>query len=116
MRQGAEVLGEAMSQQTTREDLRARFPDRARTRGGAIILFCVECCGGERAEARRCAERSCFLWPFGPAGRFERLKAKQADGSTPDPEDVAEMFADDETEEQGGEDGEASTDARQVGF
>ncbi len=71
---------------------------RFATRGGAIILFCVECCGGERAEARRCEERTCFLWPFGPAARYERKKAKGAAPVEADADDIAEFFADESEE------------------
>ena len=47
------------------DELEARFPvlaERAKTsRVSAIKLFCIECMGGNRAEARSCAETDCFL-------------------------------------------------------
>ena len=46
------------------------------TRAVAVRLQCVECMGGERAEARRCATRTCLLWPFGLAALAEKRAAK----------------------------------------
>ena len=34
------------------------------TRASAIRLRCLECCGNQRAEVRRCPDRQCPLWPF----------------------------------------------------
>jgi hypothetical protein len=30
----------------------------------AVRAHCVDCCGGEAAEARKCVVTSCPLWPF----------------------------------------------------
>lgn len=29
-----------------------------------IRNFCIECCGGDRTEARRCVAVRCQLWPY----------------------------------------------------
>ena len=53
---------------TAHDEVAARFPEmtaRATTgsKAAAIKLFCIECMGGERAEAARCESRTCWLWP-----------------------------------------------------
>lgn len=52
---------------TLRDEIRAKYPERAARAGksakSAIRLFCIECCGGDSGEARRCQVRDCFLWP-----------------------------------------------------
>ena len=35
------------------------------SRAKAVRLKCIECCGWDRAEARRCQITSCALWGFG---------------------------------------------------
>jgi len=32
----------------------------------AITLYCIDCCGGQRAEVARCSSYSCPLFPFKP--------------------------------------------------
>ena len=34
------------------------------TRAKAIRVKCLDCCGGNSAEVRRCASKNCALWPF----------------------------------------------------
>jgi len=34
------------------------------TRKQAIRAKCLDCCGGSRAEVKRCANEDCPLWPF----------------------------------------------------
>lgn len=34
------------------------------TRGQAIRMKCVDCCGGIRAEVRKCTATECPLWPY----------------------------------------------------
>lgn len=50
-----------------RDEVRSKYPalaERARTGPKAAIrLFCIECMGGSRSEARTCQTRDCFLWP-----------------------------------------------------
>lgn len=52
---------------TLRDEIRVKYPERAARAGksakSAIRLFCIECCGGDAGEARRCQVRDCFLWP-----------------------------------------------------
>jgi len=61
---------------TIRDELARKLPRSVerytRSRPTAIRLFCIECMGGSAIDAGTCAERSCFLWPHGPAGRKER--------------------------------------------
>ncbi len=37
---------------------------RLGTRSAAIRGFCVECVGGDLAEARNCCSKECLLWRF----------------------------------------------------
>ncbi len=30
----------------------------------AVKAKCVDCCGGEKSEARKCVATGCTLWPF----------------------------------------------------
>lgn len=50
-----------------RDEIRAKLPKLAeRAKNGpkaAIRLFCVECMGGSKGDAKRCETRDCFLWP-----------------------------------------------------
>ena len=52
---------------TLRDEIRVKYPERAARAGksakSAIRLFCIECCGGDVGEARRCQVTDCFLWP-----------------------------------------------------
>lgn len=57
-----------------RDELRAKHGNPT-TRGKAIVMFCRECCGGA-VDARKCETRDCFLWPFGPAAKAEKRRAK----------------------------------------
>lgn len=34
------------------------------TRGKAIRLKCLDCCGGNSAEVRRCPSENCPLWRY----------------------------------------------------
>lgn len=34
------------------------------TRGKAIRLKCLDCCGGNNAEVRRCSATNCPLWRY----------------------------------------------------
>lgn len=43
---------------------RRRKPGELPTRKVAIRLHCIECCGYQRAEVRRCDNRKCWLWPY----------------------------------------------------
>ena len=58
---------------TLRDEIRAKYPERAarsvKSAKSAIRLFCIECCGGDVGEARRCPVRDCFLWPHVRAWR-----------------------------------------------
>ncbi len=50
-----------------REEVAAKYPalvEKAKTsRLVAVRLFCVECMGGSRNEAKACATKACALWP-----------------------------------------------------
>ena len=35
-----------------------------RSRKKAVREKCIDCCGGVRAEVRKCPATSCALWPF----------------------------------------------------
>ena len=49
---------------TERDRLRVRYPGMADGgRAGAVRLFCLECMGGNRADAAHCKTSDCFLWP-----------------------------------------------------
>lgn len=52
---------------TLRDEIRVKYPERAarsaKSAKSAIRLFCIECCGGDAGEARRCKVTDCFLWP-----------------------------------------------------
>lgn len=57
-------------------DLRIKKPGKARradyqnSRAAAIDLKCEDCCGGSLNEAKKCEVYTCFLWPYGPAGKL----------------------------------------------
>lgn len=38
--------------------------DERITRGKAIRLKCLDCCGGNNAEVRRCPVTNCSLWRY----------------------------------------------------
>ena len=58
---------------TLRDEIRAKYPERAarsvKSAKSAIRLNCIECCGGDVGEARRCHVKDCFLWPHVRAWR-----------------------------------------------
>lgn len=58
---------------TLRDEIRVKYPERAaraaKSAKSAIRLFCIECCGGDAGEARRCQVTDCFLWPHVKAWR-----------------------------------------------
>jgi hypothetical protein len=63
-----------------------RLADRAHTHPLAgVELHCIDCCGWERAEATRCAVRSCSLWAlnrriFGAGARRKRPPGGKREG------------------------------------
>lgn len=65
-----------------REKLPASVAKYRSSRLVAIRLFCVECMGGSTRDAATCADRSCWIWPHGPAARKERMASK-APGEQP---------------------------------
>lgn len=46
------------------------------TRGKAIRLKCLDCCGGNNAEVRRCPAENCPLWRYrmGSEKKAEELR------------------------------------------
>ncbi|RPJ39801.1 MAG: hypothetical protein EHM35_01455 [Planctomycetaceae bacterium] len=52
---------------TFRDEIRAKYPAlAARAERGpkaAIRMFCIECMGGQKADAKACRVEACFLWP-----------------------------------------------------
>ena len=71
-----------------RDEIRTKFPNAAAaaataSRRQAIRLFCIECMGGSSKDARECETRDCFLWPYGPAARFERQGGPKGTISAP---------------------------------
>lgn len=74
---------------TIRDEIRAKYPTRAaravKSAKSAIRLFCVECCGGDVGDARRCQVRDCFLWPHVKAWRAPTAGGVVI-GVTPQPE------------------------------
>lgn len=78
---------------TLRDELRAKYPERAarasKSAKSAIRLFCIECCGGEAGEARRCQVRNCFLWPHVKAWRAPQLEGSLSMAAAE--EDVIEL-------------------------
>jgi len=48
-------------------DKHPEWAERAKTsRVMAVKLFCLACCGGERAAVRDCTATQCFLYRFRP--------------------------------------------------
>lgn len=76
---------------TIRDEIRVKYPERAaraaKSAKSAIRLFCIECCGGDAGDARRCEVRDCFLWPHVKVWRAPRLEGSS---STEAEEDVIE--------------------------
>lgn len=76
-----------------RDEIRAKYPERAARAGksakSAIRLFCIECCGGDTGEARKCKVTDCFLWPHVKAWReqpvLEDGEAPAVDPGPPPP-------------------------------
>ena len=50
---------------------------KSRSRKQAIRNKCIDCCGGVRAEVRKCSATNCPLWPF-------RLGTEQKGSSSPE--------------------------------
>ncbi len=52
---------------TFREEVGKKYPSllaKAKaSRLAGIRMFCIECCGGYRADAKACTVKDCFLWP-----------------------------------------------------
>lgn len=46
-------------------------------RANAIRRKCIDCCGGERSEVRRCEAIDCPLWPHRLGGDPYRKSSKQ---------------------------------------
>ena len=40
------------------------MPTEKRSRKQAVRNKCIDCCGGVRAEVRKCPATKCPLWPF----------------------------------------------------
>jgi len=40
----------------------------------AIRAKCLDCCGGSRAEVKRCANEDCPLWPY-RLGTYARINS-----------------------------------------
>lgn len=78
---------------TLRDEIRVKYPERAARAGksakSAIRLFCIECCGGDTGEARRCQVIDCFLWPHVKAWRAPQTVEESA--PEPPEDDVIEQ-------------------------
>ena len=109
----------ATNHSTLREDYIKRT-GHAPGRAVAVKLFCVDCMGGERAEARRCKTRECLIWPYGLAAaaikRGEKVAKDTGEAFDPtkvnDGEVLDDVIANDEPEApedaDEGDDGEAT--------
>lgn len=87
------------------DELREKFPGTAAraangSRAAAVRMFCWSCCGGDRAEARRCAVTTCFLFPYSPAAKAAGKAAATDDEPDDDVEDAPEVVDDAPAEEQ----------------
>lgn len=51
------------------------------TRGKAIRLKCLDCCGGNSAEVRRCDLRKCPLWRY-RMGNEKKAQPTENDSTT----------------------------------
>ena len=49
------------------------------TRGKAIRLKCLDCCGGNHAEVRRCTAISCPLWRYRMGNEKKAQEAAKAE-------------------------------------
>lgn len=78
---------------TLRDEIRAKYPERAARAGksakSAIRLFCIECCGGDTGEARKCKVTDCFLWPHVKVWR-EQPPSEVGETSTDSPSPAVE--------------------------
>ena len=68
--------GEPTAALDYRAELRRQHPGHSRktdagSRRSAIVLHCLECVGGNRAEVTRCTAVRCFLYPFRKGTRRE---------------------------------------------
>ena len=67
----------------------------AETAPGALVGFkairakCIDCCGGNAAEVRKCVSVTCALWPL-RMGRMPKGLAAHRKGETDVEEDVAQ--------------------------
>jgi hypothetical protein len=56
-----------MANEAFRTEIAKKYPSllgkATRSRLAGIRLFCIECHGGSRTEAKKCALRECFLHP-----------------------------------------------------
>lgn len=55
----------------------------------AIRAKCLDCCGENAAEVRKCVSVSCPLWPFRMTGSLPSAIKKAALGQPPEPRPVA---------------------------
>ena len=46
------------------------------TRKDAIRLRCLDCCGNQQGEVKRCTAYLCPLWPFRMGSKFEPVPAE----------------------------------------
>lgn len=57
---------------------------KSRSRKQAVRNKCIDCCGGVRAEVRKCPATKCPLWPFRMGAE---IKGTGEDEATEDLED-----------------------------
>ena len=53
-------------------------------RAAGIRAFCAECCGGSKAEVRRCVSTTCPLWELRPYKLPEQLRGRPKRELTPE--------------------------------
>lgn len=69
----AEAMAKAKEEGPVVADWLKNLRERSReSRSSAVRLFCIDCMGGSRGDARSCDSRECALWPHA----FGRGKAK----------------------------------------
>lgn len=50
-----------------------RDPNQYRYRSASIRLKCLDCCGNQSAEVRRCPSYNCPLWHYRMGGEWEKI-------------------------------------------
>lgn len=67
------------------------MPTEKRSRKKAVREKCIDCCGGVRAEVRKCPATKCPLWPFRMGAEIKGTGEDEATADLEDGEAAADI-------------------------